>query len=168
MDSLFAQLFLAIQEHIKTEVPAIEWIDQDLGQLEAYQTRPAVSFPCVLIDFPTTQYSNHSQMVQWADINISVRLGFTPFSSANSEAPDVSKEAALQFYELENKVYEALQGFTANDCVQPLNRISVATERRDDVYRVREMIFTTATEDITAKHPVNIVDADLVVDKEIS
>lgn len=167
MDSLFAQLFLAIQQQIKSKVPEVLWIDQDLGQLEGYDNRPSVSFPCVLIDFPTTQYSGLGEMVQWADVNISVRLAFAPFSSANSVAPDISKEAALFFYEIEDKLYQALQGFTADECVQPMVRISAATERREDTYRVRELIFTTATEDVTAKYPVNIVKADLDLSKEI-
>lgn len=167
MDSLFAQLYLAIQEQIKTLVPDVIWIDQDMGQLEGYENRPSVSFPCVLIDFPTTQYSGLGEMVQWAEVNISIRLAFAPFSSANSVAPDISKEAALHFYEIEDKLYQALQGFTAEGCVQPMVRIAAATERREDTYRVRELIFTTATEDVTAKYPVNNITADLDMSKEI-
>lgn len=165
--SLFAQLFLAIQEQIEKEVPEIRQIDIDLGQLETYETRPAVSFPCVLIDFPATPYSNHSQGWQWADVNVTIRLGFTPFSSASSITPDVTKEQALHFFELENKLYEALQGFTAGGCIQPLIRVSAATERREDAYRVREIQFTTGTEDDTAKTKVGHQAADLEVEGEI-
>ena len=46
-------------------------------------------------------------------------------------------------------------------------RISAATERREDAYRVRELQFTTATEDDTAKNPVNMKEADLEVTNEI-
>ena len=168
MESLFAQLFLAIQAHILASVPAIKWIDQDLGQLEAYEVRPAVEFPCVLIDFPAANYSNEGQLVQWADVNISIRLGFAPFASANSVAPDISKEHALEYYEIENDLVKALHGFTANDCIQPMMRISAATERREDSYRVRELQFTTGTEDTTAQSAANIVTAGLNVQNEIT
>lgn len=151
MTSLFAQLFLLLQTHIKLKVPEIRYTDLDLGQLEYYETRPAVSFPCVLIDFPSAQYSDHSFNTQWGNFSISCRLGFSPFSSANSLAPDLSKEKALQFYEIENKLYVALQTFDAGGIIQPMTRISIATEKREDPYRVREMIFTTATEDDSAK-----------------
>lgn len=161
MQSLFGQLFLAIQEQIKTQVGAIQWIDQDLGQLDSFEIRPAVAFPCVLIDFVNTQYKEHMQNVQWADITVIVRLGFAPFSSANSATPDIPKEAALEYYELEHALFEALQGFTANDCVQPMIRVSAATERREDFLRVRELIFTTATEDDTIKIPVQLQKAEL-------
>ena len=151
MLSLFAQLFLSLQDRIAQEVPEIKHIDQDLGQLEYYDQRPPVAFPCVLIDFPTANYSNLGTGIQWAEVNIHVRLGFAPFTSALSVMPDVGKEKALEYYELENKLYEALQGFTANGCVQPIIRTSATTERRNDPYRVREVIFTTATEDDTAQ-----------------
>ncbi len=167
MISLFAQLFLAIQKQIMAEVPEIKYIDQDLGQLEIYEGRPAVAWPCVLIDFPDAQYSNHSELVQWADVNISVRLGFAPFSSANSLAPDISKEKALEYYEVENKLYEALQGFTADDCIQPMIRLRAGTETREDAYRVRQMMFTTGTEDDTAKRPVKMKTATLEIEGEL-
>ena len=167
MESLFAQLFLAIQTHIKANVPAIKWIDQDLGQLEAYDIRPAVEFPCVLIDFPVAAYSNESQLVQWADVNISIRLGFAPFTSANSVAPDVSKEQALEYYEIENDLVKALHGFTADECIQPMMRISAATERREDSYRVRDIQFTTGTEDTTAQPAGHLHTAGLQTENEI-
>ena len=168
MTSLFAQLYLAIQAQIETLLDTegkkvIKWIDQDMGQLETYKERPSVSFPCVLIDFPTAQYSEEGEKVQWAAINISIRLGFAPFTSANSVAPDISKEAALQYYEIENALVACLYGFTAGDCVQPMIRVSAATERRDDSYRVREIMFSTATEDDTMKEAVNSVATSLVV-----
>jgi hypothetical protein len=151
MQSLFAQLFLAIQEQIKAAVPEVRYIDQDLGQLDYYEDRPAVSWPCAFIDFPAAQYQDESQEVQWAAVNVSIRIGFSPFSSANSLSPDISKENALQFYEVENKLFKALQGFDANGCIQPLTRISAHTEKRQDPFRVRELLFTTATEDDTAQ-----------------
>lgn len=165
MTSLFAQLYLSIQAQIKIKVPEILWIDQDMGQLELYETRPAVVWPCALIDFPATQYSNEGQLVQWAMVQINIRLGFAPFGSANSEAPQLTKEQALDYYEIENKLVKALHGFTANDAVQPLVRQSTATERRDDAYRVREIIFTTATEDTETMLPANTILSGLQIDQ---
>lgn len=164
MKSVFAQLFLAIQEQIRDLVPEIKQIDQDLGQLEYYKERPALNFPCVLVDFPTAQFQDESQLVQLALLNVSLRLAFEPWSSASSEAPDVTKEDALEYYELELKLYAAMQGFDAEGCIQPLTRISVSTERREDVYRVREMLFTTATEDDTAKIMYQETQADLIIE----
>ena len=167
LTSGFAQTFLKLQSHIEKQVPEIRWIDQDLGQLETGDQRPAISFPCVLIDFTQAQYSNLSQLVQWLDFDISFRLGFAPYSSANSAAPDVSKEKALEYYDIEERLYVALAGFTAGDTIQPLVRVRAITERREDTYRVREIIFTTAAEDETAKRPINMTEAQLQIANEI-
>jgi hypothetical protein len=42
MTSIFAQLFLDIQQRIAAECPDIHWIDQDLGQDQS-DTRPPVA-----------------------------------------------------------------------------------------------------------------------------
>lgn len=151
MTSFFAQLFTSLQEHIKATVPEIRWIDQDLGQLEWYHERPAVSWPCVLIDFNNTTYDQESQQVQWGNATITFRLGFPSFSPSNSLAPQAVKEMALQYYELEQRLYVALQGYDGGGICQPMTRVNIASERREeDNFRVRVLTFTTAFEDISA------------------
>lgn len=153
MESGFGQLFLSVQSRINALASAVRYIDQDLGQLEYYPEngRPAVSWPCVLIDIEATNSGDLSQGVQWLELAVHVRIGFSPFSSANSLAPDISKEKALQFYEIETAVYIALQGWDCGGIVQPLTRQGgIATEKREDPFRVRVMTFTTATEDDSA------------------
>lgn len=159
MESLYAQLYEALQEQIKSEVPEIRYIDVDLGQLDYYETRPGVSWPCVMIDFIMGQWSNESGGVQWGDFTVNIRLGFAPFSSANSLAPDVVQEKALQYFEVEWKLYKALQGFDADGLIQPMTRVSDGTEKREDPFRVRNMAFATSAEDHSAQHS-NKVEAD--------
>ncbi|MES1223385.1 MAG: hypothetical protein ABUT20_48265, partial [Bacteroidota bacterium] len=165
--SMYAQIYIAIQKRIAALVPEIKWIDLDVGQLENYGERPAVQFPCVLIDFPGATYSNLSQGVQLWDGNISTRLGFDPFSNTNHLTPDAVKFKGLEYLEIEQKLYAALSGFTADDNMQPLVRISDATEGRDDKFRVRQTLFTSAAEDETAMLPQNITEALLLIDPEI-
>jgi hypothetical protein len=167
MTSGFALTYLSLQEHLQNEMPELVWIDQDLGQLETGDQRPAISFPAVLIDFDSVQYSNLSQYVQWVDFNISIRLAFAPYASANNHAPTASKEHALEYYDVEERLYIALAGFTANDTIQPLVRVRAVTERREDTYRVRHIIFTTAAEDRTAQLPINMTQAQLQIANEI-
>jgi len=161
MNSLFAQLYLAVSNQIKQAVPEIKYIDQDLGQLEYYKDRPAVDFPCVLIEFPTASFQEEGQHTQWANVSVQIRLGFEPWSSANADAPPEVKENALEYYELEHKLFMALQHFDADGLIQPMIRMSAATERREDVYRVRELIFSTATEDDSVQIPARKKSANL-------
>lgn len=159
MNSVFAQLFLAIQNHLKDVLPTIRQVDQDLGQLDYYPEdgRPNVSWPCLLLDFDATA-DELGDGVQWLSINVNCRLAFSPYSSAASFVPDIVREKALEFYEVELQLYQALQGFDAGGIVQPLSRMgAIITEKREDPFRVRQMTFTTATQDFSAQHPHNML-----------
>lgn len=171
LQSFFAQLYAALVARLKEKVPQIRWIDMDLSQLEGYEERPPVAWPCLLIDFTTTTYNQEQQQVQWGDVSIQLRLGFAPFSQSSGTAPQAVQEKALQFWELEMKIYQALQGWCpAGNICQPLTRVSAATERRDDPIRVRSMIFSTAFEDTSASPKYTKVerpDLDLEYLKEV-
>lgn len=164
LQSVFAQLYLALESFIEINVPEVRWIDQDLGQLEYYKERPAVNFPCVLIEFPQATYKEEGQHTQWADITVQIRLALDPLATANFEAPEHIKAMALEFYELEHKLVQQLAYFEADGKIQPLNRMSAVTEKREDMYRVRELMFTTATEDYVAQIPANKEAADLEIE----
>lgn len=167
VSSFFSQLFLAIQTQIKSAVPAIAWIDLDLGQLEHYDVRPAVAFPCVLVEFPDATYKELGDRDQWGEPVIQLRLGFAPFSSANSAAPVAAQEQALQHYELENQVFAALHGWTPEyngaPIAQPLIRTRMATEQRNDPYRVRVNHYWTAYEDDGAMPERTTIKANMVI-----
>ena len=151
MNSLFAQLFLQLQAHITAKVPEIRWIDQDLGQLEWYEMRPAVSWPCCLIDFNQTSFDQMQQGKQQGNITFTLRLGFENYSASASTAPQAVKEKSLQYYELEQKLYEAVQGFDAGGLMQDCTRINSATEKREgDNFRVRVLTFTSLVDDSSA------------------
>lgn len=163
MTNLFGELYKQIADHLKASVAELRWIDQDFGQLEHFEIRPEVSFPCALIDFPATNYSNMAELTQFGELTINIRLGFAPFSSSHQLAPGSVKDLALKYYDIEQKIYEAMQGwqamFPAGDpaegqaFTQHCIRISSVTEQRDQdgsALRVRVLTFTTAFEDLSA------------------
>lgn len=157
MNNYFGQLFIDLCAYLKTAVPELRWIDQDFGQLEHYQVRPEVSFPCALIDFISAQYSGLANLAQVGEVAVNIRLGFAPFSQSYHAAPLDVKEKALEFYTIEQKVFEALQGWAPvkdnDNYTQPFSRQSSQTEQRDgdqQALRVRVITFTTQFEDNTA------------------
>lgn len=170
----FGQLFIALSDHLKKQVPELRWIDQDFGQLEVFEYRPNVAFPCVLIDFAAAAYSNLSQLSQVGELTITVRIGFTPFSSAQQSAPMDVRQKALEYYEIEQKVYQALQGFNTLQC-QPLMRMSAQTEQRVSAsgaqdasgLRVRILSFQTSFEDNSAERQYTVQPANLEIQQEI-
>src|SRR4051812_48929211 len=100
MNSAFANIFLAIQQQIQTAVPAVRYIDQDLGQLKS-NIRPPVSWPCVLVDFEDFNFENMGENVQIAKGIVVLRLGFAPYSNSSQVAPAPYVQQALGYYDLE-------------------------------------------------------------------
>jgi len=167
MTNYFADLFLAISDRIKEEVPEIKWIDQDFGQLEVFEMRPSVDFPCALIDFPNATYSQLLELGQMGDVTIMVRLGFAPFSTSNSAAPLEVREKAMEYYQIEQKVFQALHGWDT-EFTDKLIRMAADTEQRDkDGLRVRILTFTTTYHDLSMV-PVKVKrSASLNIQKDI-
>lgn len=143
LNSLYGQLLLKIQARVADKLSEIRYCDQDLGQLEHYNERPAVSFPCLLVDFTGTSYDQLGQLEETGDCKIMFKLGFAPFSSANNLSPDSVKEKALNYYELEYLLYQAFKAWNADGLIQPMNRKSDGTQQRNDAYRVRVSVYDT-------------------------
>lgn len=147
MESPFARLFLDLQEQIKTKVPEITYIEQDLGQLGSEDPRKMMSFPGVLIDFPDTGFSNLQGKNQLALPIVSIVLAMDTYSQTYHMAPIEVRELGLAYLELEQKLYMAIANWESDYC-ELLNRTSAKGLNRNDVgLRVRELTFTTKFED---------------------
>lgn len=156
--SFFSLMLLNIQARIKALVPEIKWIDQDLGQLEEDTERPRVQWPCLLVDFPDANYDELQNNKQWATGVIQFRIGFNPFTSSAAVTPLPSLQLSLGFWELEQKVFAALQAWNGEGLCQPMTRTKGRTENgRGDMFRVRVMTFTTTWEDSSAMPAITTV-----------
>lgn len=167
MNSPFAKIFMSVQQRISSELPAIKYIDQELGQLKA-GTRPPVSWPCVLIDFEDFDFENLSENVQTSKGTIVVRLGFQPYSNSSQITPAPVIEQAISYYDLEWEMHKVLQGWAPDNDFGSLCRVSVTTQKRSDNYRVRELRYSIAFEDYSAKYVQQYAPATLVVTHELS
>ena len=154
MKSVFNQFLIALQNKIGAEIPdseiepGIRETNQDLGQLEVYDVRPAVPFPCLLVDLAAPSYEQKQFKTQWANMQVTMRLGFDQWGSSSSLSPEDVRVKALAYYEIENKIYEVLQDWNAEGLLmRPLRRLSAVTEKRDDKFRVRVITFTAVYED---------------------
>lgn len=149
MTSPFSTLFLQLQVRLSTQVPALKFIDQELGQLENYGDRPPVSWPCCLIDFDGFAFEDAGQAIQFAEGEIILRLGFPPFSNTSGATPLLWKEKALAYYDIEWAIYKALHGWKPEHYGYVL-RVAAATERREDNIRVRVLRYKVSFEDYNA------------------
>lgn len=162
MDSQFAHMYLEIMARIKDQVPDISYINLDLGQLENYEDRPAVSFPCVLLDFDNFTFSDMLNNSQIAEGTVRVRLAFAPFSNTSSLTPQIAQAKGLNYLEIERNLYKALHGWDGTD-FGALMRESVETEKREDPLRVRSMNFSTTFQDNSAGDVFGAVNPSLVI-----
>lgn len=146
-----ANLYQSMIQMIATGAPVFRYIEQDLGQLENYEIRPPVTWPCCLIDFEDTKFSDAGdQYIQFADGIVSFRLGLVKYTDSNNLVPANIRENALQYFEVEHNLFTALHGKAANGFSKFI-RVAAGTEKRDDDIRVRIVKFSYSYTDDSAK-----------------
>lgn len=146
-----ALMLLAIQEKIKTEMPEIKWVDQDMGQLEDYEERPPVAFPCVLVDFTDTDFDQDGNSVQTGRQIIQFKLGFNAYTGTAAAVPVKQIQQALYFYELEKLLYQVFQQWDGNEMCQPMIRFkAISGKGYEGGLMVRIIQFSTTYDDDTA------------------
>lgn len=153
METYFKPLFLALQKRIMENVPEIRFIDQNIGQLGFDEYRAMVSFPAALVDFPSTSFSALSGNAQLGISFIEITLVFAPYSQTYQMAPDNVKDLGLQYFEIEQKVFAALQGWDCEGLCTPLVRTQAQSQNNNDIgMRVRKLTLSTSFEDYTLDH----------------
>ncbi len=149
MDYFFSKILLDLQNRISTEVPEIQFIDQDLGQLGQVgeNGRLPLAFPAVLIDFPNTDYSELSTSAQLGNVPITFQLIFDNYSQTWHKAPEEVKAKGLEYLDIEQRLHNCINGWYLN-YFTPLIRTNVKGQNNNDIgLRVRQLIYTTSYED---------------------
>jgi len=162
-------LFLSISDAITTKVPAVRWVDFDLGQLDSGEA-PPVSYPCVLIGFGNGDYSNLSNLVQMGEVQIVIRVAFKIFERTHSAATEVFRDVGLAHLDILQAIHFALQGLDG-PAFSSMTRDSMAQEPRADLRVYRYTYSTIYTEgpdspyaDWAEETPVELC-LDVVVDQ---
>lgn len=141
-------IFLEIQQRIKDKVPEVKWIDQDLGQLEFYTERPAVLFPCVLIDFDDITFSDMGNHAQICSCIVKLRVAFNVIQHSNSVTPQPQLSKALEIFDVMKKLHQYLHGWSGTNFGE-LTRQRQSAEPREDNLRVYVMQFAVNYEEYT-------------------
>lgn len=147
MNSPYANLFLAIQDRILDQVPEIKYIDQNMGQYMQEEFRKNMLFPCVLINFPNTDFSEMQGNNQFGDLTIVATLFHDIWNNTNSITPLAVKEAGLQYLEIDQKLFMALQGWNPDFCEALIRKQSKGHNDNEVGLMVRETTFTSSFED---------------------
>ena len=142
MESLLYHLI----NHIKESMPSLSMVDEDYGQLEAIDkddvdTYP-VTFPCVLIDIPETEWSNLSGKSQKGKAKVNVRLVIDCYDDTHCGAG--TEEKTLQRAEMVKDLHKALQGFRPDEDGELIREKSRFYTWSHGI-KVYEMLYSVAT-----------------------
>jgi hypothetical protein len=145
------ELYEAIVTRLTEEVPALKMIDFEMGQLDALaiDERPAVKFPCALLDISYPQCEDESQHTQLVTAHVNVKLAFECPLPTDSLAPSARRAASLAIFDGVDNVYKFLQGFESDE-FSSFSRKSQSPDNRYAGIKIINMLFETTFEDITA------------------
>jgi len=118
------QLLEAVMAKLEWDVPQLQWIDMNAGQMN--HNDPPVQFPCALVDFSRIEYRNLTESIQTCELFMEVELHVEPVNP--SATPTPVSVASLEHYEVAESVYKALQG-VAFDSFSPLSCIETVREK---------------------------------------
>ena len=108
------EILFSLIETIGGKMPELRLVDEDYGQLEMIDSRDAdtypVVFPCVLVDSPSSDWSNVQGLSQRGVMQVSVRLAIDCYDDTHytSGTTDKIKERM----QLVEKLHKTVQGFS--------------------------------------------------------
>lgn len=142
------QLYKALVQQLKNNVPELLWIDLEQGQLETPEDQYPVQFPCCLISFPNVPaWQSLGNGLQIGDALITFRIAFDIYEDTHKEAPDM--EDALLKLQLINKIHKYLHHFEGEH-FNKLERTGSSQEQRPDSLLVFNMQYNTNIRDAHA------------------
>jgi len=159
LNSPFALIFKAISARILSEVPAIKYVDMDLGQLEGNSIRVAVAFPCALIKFQAWSFTNLGTNSQVGEGNVVIKLGFAQFSKSDNYTDPLWVEFALEYYELEWAINKALHGWSPEQFAGMLTRTAADSQNLPNAIMANPVVYRLEIEDHSTKPLDTIITA---------
>lgn len=156
--SLKKNLYLAIKEHLKTNVPKVKTFRLYNNQFESEELEDAFKYPAVFLEFENIEFRPTTANNENTDLTLNFRVGF----------PSLKTED-LEVFDLLNEIYLALQGFYG------FIRIREIQETAGDNVSVWQQIYRTTliddVADITTNRkkvviPEVQVDTDLIINPE--
>lgn len=113
-------IYTAIILRLQKKVPALKWIDMNIGQFDGSE-RPPVALPCALVSIKTLKCKAITDTLQDCEAIVTITLGFDVPERTSVNAPETARNAGLFAYNVISDVYGALQGF-GNANFDSLNR----------------------------------------------
>lgn len=141
----------AVQDRLLELHPEnIPYVSEDWGQLDFYNERPPVNFPCVLFDIEEVQFSDLTRKAQRGEAILTLRVAHFDPVNLSALAPD--REKPFRMFALLRLIYTRLQGLCGED-FSGLTRTSLRKVKREDAIREYVMQFRFGGTDNAAHKP---------------
>lgn len=143
------QLFNDLQQQISDKMgETLSLIDEDCGQLEALtngEDQYPVTFPCVLIGIPETQWDNLKGNLQHGKTTIITRLAFDCYDDTHYGS--TQQQHATERMALARRLNSALHGWQFDECATVLVRRASRQFSLPGGIKVYETEYTTTVAD---------------------
>lgn len=136
------ELFIAICDRLEARVPDLRWVDAEDGQLSS-SDRPAVAFPCALVDIAYVDCKTLTGGTQRVKANITLRVAFNSSGHSDTSAPDAVRRRALSRFDTLDAVHNSLQWWGGNGLFNPLRRLRCVPERHPGALKVYCAVYET-------------------------
>jgi len=121
----------------------IKYIDLDKGQVDLFETRPAVSFPALLLGFQIPQTSDIGAKQQQVMVAINIRLVIDYVGNTSANTPTGAKAQSLGYFRILDDIHKLLQGWSTAE-FNKFSRKTMREERRADGLKVVNITYTTS------------------------
>jgi hypothetical protein len=149
-------VFTELITKLKTAVPALRYLNWDIGQLDGYYLKPSVTLPCALLSFPqiaTEPIGNNALM---ADVILNIKLCTERLSHTSNLAPMAVQAKGLEIWELQKAITKALHGKDGIS-YNTIQQIAIQQEQREDGLQVLNIQLGFIVEDYTASPTTQII-----------
>lgn len=131
------------------EIPELQYIDEDWGQLDYYSSNPPTKFPCALIDINSGQFSDigkdptkRPKQRQMGIFSLKISLANLKLTNTSFKSPQSQKNSAWESLNLIESIHKKLHGFFPTDNASVLSRKSFARIMREDGIQEYSIIYS--------------------------
>lgn len=140
-------LLLNLETQLDT-VTALQYIDEDWGQLDDYGPNPPVKWPCCLVDFSDADYTDigiersaSPQNRQQALGSITLNFANLKMTNSSKKAPINQKDQAYLLLEIIEEAHKTIHGFRPGENCGSLIRKSFRRIKRDDGIQQYRLVY---------------------------
>lgn len=137
------QILSAVMQRLQEQVPELQYIAEDWGQLDYYEDVPPVKFPCALVSVSSIDFEGETLDIRHATLTLLIRVADAPSASGTMAAPNSYRNRAFAIFDLMDAIGGSLYGFCGDDEFNEIEQKKITHYNREDAIREYAMLFET-------------------------